>query len=193
MKLTIIMTLAALAASPIIHGHCGKCAADGKAAGDHAHHQESACSATQLEIYFDAQEGLASDNLTAAKEASKRLIAMGNEMGCSLDGDSCCSAELEAANEIAESKDIAVARQAFKNWSDVLIAKVESGLPEGMSAYKMRCPMAFGNKGGSWLQNNRDLRNPYYGAMMLKCGMIQQEYASGEKGTASEEHGHHES
>ncbi len=35
------------------------------------------------------------------------------------------------------------------------------------------CPMAFDNRGAHWLQKDDDLKNPYYGAMMLKCGTIQ--------------------
>ena len=176
MKTLMISTLMALAASSITFGHCGKCFIDGKSAGEHADHQDSACSEAQLAIYFQAQAGLANDDLSTAQEASQKLIGMGAEMGCSLDGEACCSSELTAATEIVESKDIAAARQAFKSWSDTLIAKVEHGLPEGAVAYKMHCPMAFGNQGGHWLQANEDLRNPYYGAMMLKCGFQKRAY-----------------
>ncbi|MEP0841884.1 MAG: efflux RND transporter periplasmic adaptor subunit [Phycisphaerae bacterium] len=35
------------------------------------------------------------------------------------------------------------------------------------------CPMAFDNKGGRWLQAARDIRNPYFGEKMLRCGEIQ--------------------
>lgn len=32
------------------------------------------------------------------------------------------------------------------------------------------CPMAFDNKGASWFQTAEELANPYFGAMMLRCG-----------------------
>lgn len=32
------------------------------------------------------------------------------------------------------------------------------------------CPMAFDNKGATWFQQASELANPYFGAMMLRCG-----------------------
>jgi Cu(I)/Ag(I) efflux system membrane fusion protein len=32
--------------------------------------------------------------------------------------------------------------------------------------------MAFDNKGASWLQKDEDIRNPYFGAAMYKCGEV---------------------
>lgn len=34
------------------------------------------------------------------------------------------------------------------------------------------CPMAFDNNGAHWIQQSKELKNPYYGAQMLKCGSI---------------------
>ncbi|MCP4450592.1 MAG: DUF3347 domain-containing protein, partial [Planctomycetes bacterium] len=38
--------------------------------------------------------------------------------------------------------------------------------------YQFHCPMAFDNQGASWLQNVNDIKNPYFGDMMLKCGEL---------------------
>lgn len=38
--------------------------------------------------------------------------------------------------------------------------------------YELRCPMAFDGKGATWLQQDEDVRNPYYGAAMYKCGNV---------------------
>jgi Cu(I)/Ag(I) efflux system membrane fusion protein len=32
--------------------------------------------------------------------------------------------------------------------------------------------MAFDNKGASWLQLDKEIRNPYFGSMMYKCGSV---------------------
>ncbi len=137
---------------------------------------KSACTETQLEVYFNAQVALANDDLVAAQTAAHSLFEIAKEKSCSLDGKECCAAELEAAEAMAKTTDIATARKAFKKWSDALLAKVEdSGVATG-PVYKMHCPMAFGNTGGTWLQNSSDLRNPYYGSMMLHCGMTQKKY-----------------
>jgi len=190
MNKLIISVLAAIAFVSTIHAHCGTCSVGG-AKADHHYGDEPVCSNAQLAPYFDVQSALAGDDLSAAQASASKLIALAEEKGCSLDGKSCCTAEIEAASSIAAAKDIAAARDAFKNWSDALIGKLESGNHSEGKLYKMHCPMAFGNKGGSWLQSSKDLRNPYYGAMMLKCGAVQKDYAKGESGHASGEHGHH--
>ena len=38
--------------------------------------------------------------------------------------------------------------------------------------YRMFCDMAFG-EGAAWLQTSDKVRNPYYGASMLKCGRLE--------------------
>ena len=32
--------------------------------------------------------------------------------------------------------------------------------------------MAFDNKGAGWLQSDKDVLNPYFGASMLRCGSV---------------------
>ncbi|OHX65724.1 efflux RND transporter periplasmic adaptor subunit [Flammeovirga pacifica] len=54
-----------------------------------------------------------------------------------------------------------------------LISKL--GLPEGEKVYLMYCPMANDDLGASWLSNVKEVRNPYYGDMMLKCGDLKKE------------------
>ena len=154
---------------------CENCAANGHSEGQ-GHADKAACSDSELASYFQVQTGLASDNLEDAKKGAQQLLAAAEKMGCSLDGKSCCLEEIEAAEAIAKASDIKVARTAFKEWSNALIAKVEAGGKSESTIFQMHCPMAFGNKGGTWLQNSEDLKNPYYGAMMLKCGMIRKEY-----------------
>lgn len=36
--------------------------------------------------------------------------------------------------------------------------------------YYQHCPMANGGKGANWLSRKKEIRNPYYGSMMLTCG-----------------------
>jgi len=39
--------------------------------------------------------------------------------------------------------------------------------------YQQFCPMYDG--GSAWLSMNEEIRNPYYGSKMLKCGKVQKE------------------
>ncbi|MFT6040786.1 MAG: Cu(I)/Ag(I) efflux system membrane fusion protein [Gammaproteobacteria bacterium] len=46
--------------------------------------------------------------------------------------------------------------------------------------YRVHCPMAFGNKGADWLQADKRVNNPYFGASMLRCGSVKQTLIEGE-------------
>jgi Cu(I)/Ag(I) efflux system membrane fusion protein len=37
--------------------------------------------------------------------------------------------------------------------------------------------MAFGNSGADWLQADKSVANPYFGASMLRCGSVKSELA----------------
>jgi hypothetical protein len=41
--------------------------------------------------------------------------------------------------------------------------------------YKDFCPMANNNKGAYWLSEVKDIKNPYFGSKMLKCGNVREQ------------------
>jgi hypothetical protein len=111
--------------------------------------------------YLEVQAALAADNFAGVSAPAKSIEVAVAALG--KDG-----AKLAAsAKSLGAAKDIAAARTAFGDLSTELLAyaeKTKSGLgPDVKQAY---CPMA--NK--SWLQKDKDIKNPYYGASMLTCG-----------------------
>ncbi|MCA8942088.1 MAG: efflux RND transporter periplasmic adaptor subunit [Planctomycetes bacterium] len=42
--------------------------------------------------------------------------------------------------------------------------------------YEAFCPMAFDDRGASWMQGDARILNPYFGAEMLRCGEVQREF-----------------
>jgi Cu(I)/Ag(I) efflux system membrane fusion protein len=75
-----------------------------------------------------------------------------------------------SAKEIASSSDVEVQRTAFSVLSNDMYTTVKAfGLP-GTTVYYQFCPMAFNNKGGYWLSEIEEIRNPYFGDAMLTCG-----------------------
>jgi len=77
-------------------------------------------------------------------------------------------------NTIALQKDAAAQRVAFENISKNVEVYLSSELASGIM-YKQYCPMAFEGKGAYWLSNSPEIRNPYYGDKMLKCGVVDKE------------------
>lgn len=78
-----------------------------------------------------------------------------------------------SSNAIANSDDIKVQRKQFKILSEHFILAIQSfGINE--ISYKQYCPMADSDKGAYWLSREKQVLNPYFGDMMLKCGEVKQ-------------------
>ncbi|MFQ3576286.1 MAG: DUF3347 domain-containing protein [Cytophagales bacterium] len=74
------------------------------------------------------------------------------------------------AQQIEKTKDLDEQRRLFEIISNHLIvfAKQIKSKPEKI--FLQFCPMAFNDKGAYWLSERREVRNPYFGNAMLKCG-----------------------
>lgn len=74
--------------------------------------------------------------------------------------------------KLSDIDDIDVQRKQFEFISEALITSIKAfGLDTG-KLYVQYCPMAFNNRGAAWLSNQEQIRNPYFGDKMLKCGVI---------------------
>ncbi len=71
---------------------------------------------------------------------------------------------------LSQANDLASLRAAFALLSDELLTLQRTfGFPNGDQLFELHCPMAFEGRGASWIQSDDEVRNPYYGASMLKC------------------------
>jgi hypothetical protein len=80
----------------------------------------------------------------------------------------------KALKEIQLSNDIESQRTAFSALSDNLYKSIKAYGLDGVEAYYDFCPMAFNNEGGYWLSDVSEIRNPYFGDKMLKCGSVEE-------------------
>jgi Cu(I)/Ag(I) efflux system membrane fusion protein len=76
--------------------------------------------------------------------------------------------------EISDKEDIDQQRAAFALFNQALYKSIKSfGLKE-TTVYYQYCPMANGDKGAYWFSDSEEIRNPYFGDMMLKCGEVKE-------------------
>jgi|SRR5690554_908954 len=84
---------------------------------------------------------------------------------------------IETATEHAEHigrSDIAHQREHFQMLTkDITDMVAITGTANTL--YQQFCPMYAGNKGGAWLSMEKEIRNPYFGDKMMKCGKVQKE------------------
>lgn len=95
-------------------------------------------------------------------------------------------------NQIVNSKDIEVQREHFSPFSDAVIEAVEVFGVAIESVFVSYCPMAFDDEGAYWLSPVEEINNPYYGSMMLRCGVVEKTIRSrgGQPSGTNRQQGH---
>lgn len=123
---------------------------------------------TQLNEYIEVQEALAADNFDAARTQLAEFAQITD------------SATKVLAKAALAASDIEALRSDFKPLSESLLVQE---LPQGFA--RAYCPMY--DNGSSWIQRDGPVRNPYYGAFMLTCGVV--DAAAGAHMDHSAQHG----
>ena len=137
---------------------------------------------TQLRQLWDAYvkiaSALAADDEKAARAGVQALAKALKSVDMKLLTDNQAHmAWMQAAKELNSvgrslqaAEDIRGLRAQFAPLSGVMQRLAMSfGFGSDQPVYRLHCPMAFNNKGASWLQQDDDTRNPYFGSTMLKC------------------------
>jgi hypothetical protein len=63
-------------------------------------------------------------------------------------------------------------RIAFGSISSALYGILKKADLQNANIYHEYCPMAFNEKGATWLSNESDIKNPYFGKKMMECGEV---------------------
>ena len=122
----------------------------------------------QLNEYVQVQEALAADDFEAAMAELEEFARITDDATRAL------------AEHALEAGDIEEMRARFKPLSESL---TERNLPQGFA--RAYCPMY--DNGSAWVQRDGPVRNPYYGAFMLTCGVV--DAAAGAHMDHSPQHG----
>ncbi len=133
-----------------------------------------------FQSYLKIQEALASDSLQDAQARSPELLkALGRVDMAVLEDEAHMAwmgylAAIRGSTELVqEARNLEQARLGFQPLSQAIIELTQSFQAKpGDNAVEAFCPMAFDNKGASWLQLGTDIRNPYFGSKMLQCGEV---------------------
>lgn len=119
------------------------------------------------EHYIHLKDALVASNSDGAKTKASELQKALKDV----DGS---TAAIDEASKISTSSDLKVQRDAFSALSNEMVKLVKGGkLSEG-ALYLEYCPMANSNAGAYWISNEKEIQNPYFGAMMLRCGSVEE-------------------
>lgn len=135
-----------------------------------------------LKGYLILQQNLAADNEQVALESATALAPLTTALNTALRQTGSKEAG-ELADRLAEggqglvpAKTLAELRTAFYPYSQAVVEAVETyGSNDHTSWFVHFCPMAFDNTGATWLAPSEEINNPYFGAMMLRCGEVRKQ------------------
>jgi hypothetical protein len=103
------------------------------------------------------------DAKKAAAELAKSLSATGSNKSLA-----------DQATSISASTDIDAQRKLFSTLSNDMATLIKSSKLSAGQVYLDYCPMANNNEGAFWLSNEKQIKNPYFGDMMLTCGSVKE-------------------
>lgn len=78
-----------------------------------------------------------------------------------------------SAQALVTEKDIKGKRKEFEMIADAMWSLTRTVRYTSQKVYWQFCPMAFDNKGAYWMSYEREIKNPYFGSEMLKCGSVE--------------------
>ena len=131
---------------------------------------DTSAAASLIPGYFALQDALAADDLEAAREALMAMMEETGHVGPLPD----LIHEMLAAASLDDMR-----RPHFEILSNAFIEAVRAD-PAAFDGpiYLMHCPMVYADRdpaGADWLQDDDKLLNPYFGAMMLRCGEVREQ------------------
>lgn len=113
-----------------------------------------------IENYIELKNALVNDDFNTAKTSYKLLVSKLSSLS---------DLNFKEPNEV---KNLDHLRDSFITISEEIIALVNISNPTENKLYVQECPMANQSQGALWLSFSDQIRNPYYGASMLKCGSV---------------------
>jgi membrane fusion protein, copper/silver efflux system len=133
-----------------------------------------------LRAYLEVKTALSEDDLDEARRAAEATLLAVKDVEIRLLSGPAHERWMKLRPMIAagasqgeEALDIAGVRAAFDKLSVAVLETVRDfGQATGVDLYEQRCPMAFDNRGASWLSDSAAILNPYFGASMLRCGEV---------------------
>lgn len=141
--------------------------------------QAKAALQTLLEAYLKWKDALAGDQFPEAQRMAVKMQEelkkvseshfQGNARNVWMEFRGKLSDNLEHVHHYSAIEPL---RNAFQKVSVTMIDLGHVFRPFSGTVYIQHCPMADDNRGADWLSLEKEIRNPYFGSMMLTCGEV---------------------
>lgn len=136
--------------------------------------------------YFDLKNALADDDPDLAPEQGENLMELLEETGQhALEGEHHIfwmeqyEAIEESLSDFLAADDMEGMRRHFEPLSETFIETARTLGAIGQNYYVAFCPMYDDDRGAYWLSEFEEIKNPYFGSMMLRCGEVRETLRAG--------------
>ncbi|HMQ07565.1 MAG TPA: efflux RND transporter periplasmic adaptor subunit [Saprospiraceae bacterium] len=130
-------------------------------------------------LYFQLKNSLVKTDFQQSQLNAKNLESALNKMDRKLLDENALNVWLKhhakLKNDLGQFlsfNDIEKQREVFSSISNQIILTVETFGLRTDNVYVAFCPMAMNDKGAYWLSEFQEIRNPYYGDKMMRCGIV---------------------
>lgn len=137
--------------------------------------------AALVDSYLKLKDALVASNAQTAKAEAESVLAAAKKIDlAALEGEQKAFAEekleevRQSAAKIAEAGEISAQRESLELLSEATLSLTKAFGATDQKLYYQHCPMANNNQGAYWLSANQEIRNPYFGEQMLKCGSTEE-------------------
>ncbi len=169
------------------HNHGGTTPSNGN---DHSGHSKSVAVSKDVkeamqplfDSYSQLKDALVNDDFEEAIKAARGFQMILSKINMSIFKGEAHNVWMKhntkaksAVNEMLKSKDLASTRKHFVVLSEQMVMIAKTFKPTKNTLYIQHCPMANEDNGAEWLSTEKEIKNPYFGASMLKCGEVEQE------------------
>ncbi|TPE43016.1 DUF3347 domain-containing protein [Pontibacter mangrovi] len=132
--------------------------------------------------YLNLKDALVAADANAAKTAANQVLTVAKAMPVATlsDAEAKTYAEektasiVSSATSIAGAGDVEAQRENLEALSEAIFSMAKAFNANDQKLYYQHCPMAMNDKGAYWLSSNEEIRNPYFGDKMLKCGSTEE-------------------
>jgi Cu(I)/Ag(I) efflux system membrane fusion protein len=138
-----------------------------------------------VEEYLGAQVALAADSFDDARTHLKRVAELTAEVQLSEAREawqpiaSALAGQARTGAVAEHDGDVRVAFEHVSRQIEEILTLF--GNPTQQPLQVAYCPMAFDSRGAQWVQGDETIANPYYGAVMLRCGEVKMTLLPGER------------
>lgn len=134
---------------------------------------------TLLDSYLNIKNALVESSAEETKEAASNMLAhvkdfTGNDLPEEQQDFYKEQADIleDHLRNMVQATEVNKQRDHFVVITKNIYELTKAFDPTEETLYYQYCPMAFNNSGGYWLSAQEEIRNPYFGDKMLKCGRV---------------------